>query len=341
MMKIYKITFLAAFMAVGVLRAQDIHFSQYNAAPLALNPALTGVNSCDWRAGLSYRNQWASVTTPYVTYEAFFDAPVVKNIGGASKLTAGLLLFNDVSGDGNLSNLSIMASSAFVLGLGGSSNHNLSIGLQGGFMQKSLEFDQLKWPNQWDGDEFSSTFNSNPEPNWTGDNIGRFNMSAGLAYHNEVSKSFNITGGFAAYNLISPKESFFADEENKLGMRMVGHLKAGITFGGQFGVIPSVLYQAQSGAKEIVVGSDFGYYLNNANFPATFFLGAAYRLDDAVIASVGMDYKNFRFGASYDINTSTLKEASAGKGGFELSLVYTGCILPVIPTHYVMPCPRY
>ena len=138
-----------------------------------------------------------------------------------------------------------------------------------------------------------------------------------------------------------PLTKLSADEENKLGMRMVGHLKAGITFGGQFGVIPSVLYQAQSGAKEIVVGSDFGYYLNNANFPATFFLGAGYRLDDAVIASVGMDYKNFRFGASYDINTSTLKEASAGKGGFELSLVYTGCILPVIPTHYVMPCPRY
>ncbi|HRF76460.1 MAG TPA: type IX secretion system membrane protein PorP/SprF, partial [Chitinophagales bacterium] len=79
----------------------------------------------------------------------------------------------------------------------------------------------------------------------------------------------------------------------------------------------------------------------NANFPATFFLGGAYRLDDAIIASVGMDFKNFRFGASYDINTSTLKEASSGNGGFELSLVYTGCILPVIPTHYVMPCPRY
>lgn len=46
-----------------------------------------------------------------------------------------------------------------------------------------------------------------------------------------------------------------------------------------------------------------------------------------MIATVGMDYKNFRFGASYDINTSTLQEASSGKGGFELSLVYTGCIL--------------
>lgn len=338
MMKIYKITFLAAFMAVGVLQAQDIHFSQYNAAPLALNPALTGVNACDWRAGLTYRNQWNSVTTPYVTVEAFFDAPVVKNIGSASKLTAGLLLFNDKSGDGNLNNLSVMASSAFVLGLGGRDNHNLSIGLQAGLMQKSLAFDKLKWPGQWDGDEFNPDLPSGED--FAG-NISKFNMSTGLAYHNEVSKKFNITGGFAAFNLISPKESFLGDEENKLGIRIAGHLKAGITLGDQFGIIPSVLYQAQSGAKEIIVGTDFGYFLNNADFPATFFLGGAYRLDDAFIASVGMDYKNFRFGASYDINTSTLKDASAGKGGFEISLVYTGCILPVIPKNYVMPCPRY
>jgi len=339
MMKIYKITFLAAFMAVGVLKAQDIHFSQYNAAPLALNPALTGVNSCDWRAGLTYRNQWNSVTTPYVTYEAFFDAPVIKNIGAASKLTAGLLLYNDVSGDGNLSNLSVMASTAFVLGLGGRDNHNLSIGLQAGMMQKSLDFNALKWPGQWDGDEFNVDLPSG-EDDYAG-NVLKLNMSAGLVYHNEVSKKFNITGGAAMFNLISPKESFLNDETNKLGARTVAHLKAGITLGGQFGIIPSVLFQTQSGAQEIIVGSEFGYFLNNSNFPATFFLGGAYRLDDAVIASVGMDYKNFRFGASYDINTSTLQDASAGKGGFELSLVYTGCILPVIPSNYVMPCPRY
>lgn len=338
MKKIYKITCLAAFMAVGVLHAQDIHFSQYNAAPLALNPALTGVGACDWRAGLTYRNQWNSVTTPYVTYEAFGDLPLVKNIGAASKLAGGLLLYNDVSGDGNLSNLSAMGSVAFVMGLGGRDDHNLSIGLQGGLMQKSLDFQALKWPNQWNGDSFDQTIDPFEA---VGDNIAKFNAAAGIAYRNVVSPTFNITGGFAMFNLVSPKESFLGDEENKLGARMVGHLKAGFTFDQKIGFIPSFLYQTQSGAQEIIVGADFGYILNNPNFPATFFLGGHYRLDDAVIAGVGMDYKNFRFGATYDINTSTLKEASGGKGGFELSLVYTGCILPVIPSHYVMPCPRY
>ncbi len=337
-MKLYKIACLAACMAVGVLQAQDIHFSQYNASPLALNPALTGVNSCDWRIGATYRNQWNSVTTPYVTYEVFGDMPLIKDIGGASKLAGGLLLYNDVSGDGDLTNLSAMGNVSFVLGLGGQTNHNLSIGVQAGLMHKSLDFNALKWPNQWDGDEFNTAID--PLEN-IGENISRFNMGAGIAYHNSVSKTFNITGGVGLFNLISPKETFLQDEENKLGMRISGHLKAGITIDGKYGIIPSVLYQSQSGAKEIIVGSDFGYFLNSANFPATFFLGGAYRLDDAVIASVGMDYKNFRFGASYDINTSTLQDASGGKGGFEISLVYTGCILPVIPKNYVMPCPRY
>jgi len=338
MTKLYKITCLAACLAVGVLQAQDIHFSQYNAAPLALNPALTGVNACDWRVGGTYRNQWNSVTTPYTTYEVFFDMPIVKDIGGAHKLAAGALLYNDVSGDGKLTNLSAMGNVSFVLGLGGREDHNLSIGLQGGLMHKSLDFASLTWGNQWDGDEFDQTIN--PNENF-GDAMNKFNLAGGLAYHNKISESFNITGGFAAFNIISPKESFLGDEENKLGMRLAGHLKAGFTIDGKFGIIPTVLYQTQSGAKEIVVGSDFGYFLNNPSFPATFFLGGHYRLDDAIIASVGMDYKNFRGGISYDINTSTLKDASGGKGGLEISLIYTGCILPVIPKTYVMPCPRY
>ena len=336
-MKIYKLTILAAFMAAGVLKAQDIHFSQYNAAPLALNPALTGVNACDWRAGLTYRNQWASVTTsPYVTYEAFFDLPIAK-VGNYSKLAGGVLLYNDVSGDGNLTNLSVLGSVAYVIGLG-RTNHNLSIGVQGGLMQKSLDFNALKWPNQWTSDGFDQMIDPLEGP---GVNFSRFNMSSGLAYHNEVSKTFNITTGFAMFNLVSPQESFKGDLDNQLDPRIVGHIKAGFTFNQQIGFIPSVLFQTQSGAKEIVAGADFGYFLNSASFPATFFLGAHYRVDDAVIAGLGMDYKNFRFGATYDINTSTLKEASGGRGGFEISLVYTGCILPVIPKHYVMPCPRY
>ncbi|MBK7037949.1 MAG: hypothetical protein IPH42_16825 [Bacteroidetes bacterium] len=66
--------------------------------------------------------------------------PIVKEIGIASKLTGGLLLYNDVSGDGNLTNLSVMASTAFVLGLGGRENHNLSLGFARWFNAKIIGF---------------------------------------------------------------------------------------------------------------------------------------------------------------------------------------------------------
>jgi hypothetical protein len=35
-----------------------------------------------------------------------------------------------------------------------------------------------------------------------------------------------------------------------------------------------------------------------------------------------MEWKNFRFGFSYDLNSSTLTRASQVRGGFEFSLSY-------------------
>src|SRR5271155_4959484 len=96
-------TFLATFLTLSVF-AQDIHYSQFYASPLTLNPALTGVNDCRYRLSIMYRNQWSSIPAPYVTPSISFDinslAPkLMKNAG---VLSAGLLIYDDKSGDGHL-----------------------------------------------------------------------------------------------------------------------------------------------------------------------------------------------------------------------------------------------
>ena len=53
---------------------QDIHFSQFYAAPHTLNPALTGSFDGDWRFAGNYRNQWKSVTEPFKTLALSADA---------------------------------------------------------------------------------------------------------------------------------------------------------------------------------------------------------------------------------------------------------------------------
>src|ERR1700749_783793 len=103
MAKFDKLIMAVLLLVTMTAKAQDIHFSQFNQEPLALNPALTGNYQCDWRAGLNYRTQWSSIPAPYNTYAAFFDIPIIKGIGGTDNLALGLNLFNDVSGDGNLS----------------------------------------------------------------------------------------------------------------------------------------------------------------------------------------------------------------------------------------------
>ena len=47
--------------------AQDYHFTQYNANPLRLNPAMMGANS-DMRFILGYRNQWSNIQKGFTTY---------------------------------------------------------------------------------------------------------------------------------------------------------------------------------------------------------------------------------------------------------------------------------
>ena len=54
--------------------SQDIHFSQFNYAPLLLNPALAGGFNGDMRADVNYKSQWQSMApTPYKTVAASVD----------------------------------------------------------------------------------------------------------------------------------------------------------------------------------------------------------------------------------------------------------------------------
>ena len=51
-------------------------------------------------------------------------------------------------------------------------------------------------------------------------------------------------------------------------------------------------------------------------------IGAYYRVGDAVIPSFMFEISNFALGISYDINVSSLKEASNGAGAMEISFRY-------------------
>ncbi len=93
--------------------------------------------------------------------------------------------------------------------------------------------------------------------------------------------------------------------------------------------------------REFVFGSRVAFIKDRhpINYTATDF-GLFIRHKDAVIVVLGIDYKSYTLGLSYDINISKLKTASNSRGGFEISVTYRlNKSDKIIPRE--VPCPIF
>ena len=84
------------------------------------------------------------------------------------------------------------------------------------------------------------------------------------------------------------------------------------------------LYQDQGPYSETVLGGGAIIHLSNKKArEVELHLGAAVRLNDALIPQIALGYDGWKGGFSYDINTSDFEVATNGKGGPEFFLTYT------------------
>lgn len=332
----YCIAIVFASIAVNKTTAQDIHFSQSTMIPLVLNPALTGGEG-DQRAFLNYKNQWRGLSTNGATFTtAFFsvDGSFYKKRWERGYIGAGLTGFKDVAGDLKMGTTQINLSFAGVVRV--ADGHSLSGGLQGGYVQKSISTAGMQWESQYDSG--LGGFNSNIAAN----DIAilppsKFvNFSGGLAW-NYGKKSRSIgsnnqvkaTAGISLQNINAPNQDFTNIVTDRLYRNFVIHANAeiGVT-NTDLAIIPSVVYYNQGPSTEINIGSLFRYTIKERSKytgvykGTTAALGAYYRLNDAIVPTLLIEYSNYSFGLSYDVNISGLTAASRGRGGFEISLKY-------------------
>jgi type IX secretion system PorP/SprF family membrane protein len=347
-----KITFtragLVAALALTVqtVQAQDVHFTQFDASPLIVNPALTGAFNGQWRAASIYRNQWRSVTIPFVTYGASFDSRVITDLTHDDYLAAGVQLYNDRAGDGNLSNFSGLVSVAYhkFLGAQEAPNKSLSIGLQGGYSQKSIDLSRLYFGDEYVNGIFQQ--GTSQEYPYLNNKVNYFTVNTGLVWAHSVGENFGYTVGVSAMNLNQPQESLQKKKASDvgLGIRYAAQLGAVAYTSDKFSLRPALLYQSQATATELIAGNEFHYIVANSevrSVATSVFLGGWYRSSDAIMFSGGLEWKGVRFGLSYDYNTSSLKNASNGNGGFEISLRYIAPNPLDFAHRLLYPCSRF
>lgn len=322
------------------LIAQDIHFSQFYASPLNLNPALAGVIEGNYRLAAVYRNQWASISkdAPFITAGGSFDINIpLENIKDIP--AAGINMVTDQAGDGKLGMMHLSLTTAYHKKLDKNARHFLGIGLQPALVQRRISPNDLLFPNQFDGNILNKD-----RPN--GENFGNttffyFDLNTGIIYSGRISPRIGITQGFSLFHLTRPQETFIGDETARLQRRVVCHGGLRLKATDNIVITPHYLFQYQNQARETNFGSAIEFHLHDKRKNSTIFsIGGWYRLHDAAITSMSIEYKKLRIGASYDFNISDLKPASRLRGGYELTLIYTGTFVKQDIGPLLVPCPR-
>lgn len=336
-LKIYiSALFLLLFFAFHA-KAQDIHFSQFFATPLSLSPSNTGNYEGDWRLMSNYRSQWKAVgKKPYATQSIGGD---IQLFARKEKFSAGLFIINDKSG-GNLKVNKILLSAAYHKQI---NKNRFHIGIQPGFVMKNIDYASESYPNQlnWNTGKFDNTL-ANKEIGIS-NQLSYFDINMGIGWSYEMTRLIPYTS-FSMFHLNNPNESFF-DNANKLELRNVFSTGCFWFSTNKLTLAPNILYMRTTTASEFLMGSnvylslDKGYSIQKAVYAGVFFRKGFSNLTDAAITTVGMNYKNYTAGISYDVNISELKTATNLKGAIELSLIYTAINsrLKIIKT----PCDRY
>ncbi len=320
------------------ITAQDIHFSQFYASPLTLNPTLTGFSQGDYRVAGIYRNQWATVTSPFVTIAASYDMRLMKKKLKKDVFGVGVLLVNDKSSGGAVNLFSGMVSASYHKLLSKKGNHYLGLGVQMGYTQRQLKTNGLTLPTLFNGTDFD--LNANSGENFANNSTGYFDMNAGLLWSATPHKKIGVYQGVSVFHLTQPKESFL-NQDVRLKMRYTVHGGLRIQLHKRWYLTPNYIVMAQNKAMQINLGTAVEYHLGDLKAPVILSLGGWWRAGDAGIISAGAELKGFKLGVAYDVTTSGLNAAPRATGSFEIALIYTGKFGATSdPGPVLVPCPR-
>ncbi len=331
---------MACLLPANLLKAQDLHFSQFFNSPLTTNPANTGfLPDADYRLGANFRNQWSSIlSAPYKTVSAFADAQLFKDRLDNGWLGIGGLLLSDAAGSGGLRSTKIYGSIAYHQMLGNSSL--LSAGFNVGWANKRIDQSRLKFPDQFDGRFFDATLPTSVILSNT--NVSYFDMQVGVNYAYFPDEDVYINGGYSIHHVNRPRESFFSGtaDASLIPMRHIGFINALLKVDPRVIINPNIYYTRQAKASEMMLGLNANYDLGNSG-EKQLIAGLYYRSGDAVIPMLGFEIKNIRFTFSYDATTSALSNFNNMQGAQEMSLVKKGFYNESSNASRAVLCPKF
>jgi type IX secretion system PorP/SprF family membrane protein len=195
----------------------------------------------------------------------------------------------------------------------------VSVGIQAGFISRKFDPSKFETGDQWTP---GSGFIPGTGANETMQNksVTGFDAGVGVMYYDmSADKKVNPYFGLSAAHLTRPEASFLQNGTDRVPVRYTAHGGVAIKVSDVFMVNPNLLYQRQGSAEEKMAGV-YGQYA--AAEQLDLLGGLYYRFGDAVVPFIGLDYKRFLVGLSYDVNNSDLGRSIVNANTYEVSLSY-------------------
>ena len=295
----------------------DPHFTQNYTYPMYVNPALTGSSDGEYRVSAIYRSQWGSIGNPYRTTGVSFDARTNKNIA------LGLNVMNQAAGDGGFNYFNTYASVAYTgVKFGKDNTQRMVFAMQAGIINRRIDQSKFKWGEQWNPITGYNGSHATTE-SFAANNATALDMGAGVLYYDaSPNKKANVFAGISFFHINRPADPIISSQNvdlNTIPLRYTAHGGVSINIAEGTSLVPHALYMQQGNARETMLGI---YVQKNVNEETNVMIGGYYRHKDAVAPFLGVDYKSFLMGFSYDVNTTKLGAMTKNINSFELSLSY-------------------
>ena len=293
------------------IQSQDANYSQFELAPLHLNPGLTGSFDGNFRMLSTYREQWTSILGEQSYRDGYISIDHPFSINSKYDLGIGAHASFDRAGETRLRNHLYSLSTAITrhLDTDGENNNSVTLGISLGYLTRQIDTSMLRFPGP--------AFTVIPKKS-------NFHLSVGSTWSYGWNERSFVHLGIAIHHINRPNISLTGDE-TRLATRNNLHGKVELQISQRLSLVPSFMYAFQGPHDQFLFGTSGKIFTKSDNQSSYFQLGIYGMTTEienqetqvnACIINANTRLKSILLGFSYDRFTDL------GSDAFEFTLGY-------------------
>lgn len=301
-------------------QAQDPHFTQFYSAPMAVNPAYTGVFRGQLRFMSNFRQQWNGLGTPFTTAYASLDGKVGSGRSegvGQNPFNMGVQFMNDRSMKGAFKSNYINTSASYHVVLDYDGFKSLGAGLSFSYADRRIDFTSISFDEQFMSGGFNLTM---PNGEAALQNMKPFaSVGAGLLYRYDntfTGEFFDI--GVSGYHFNRPSQTVINDPTQFLPFRLSAQVSWQKYLDDNTILNLKGLYQSQASINYFLGGFSLAKLVGDPKNMIG--AGCWYRSAEAVSPYVFLEYNHLLIGFTYDMVMGSLNKGPKPARASEISL---------------------